>query len=101
MSLAGDRHAGAVVVTEELLDLVPGDLDGGLGEPDAGLRVHVVLHVRVRLDVIVALEVDAQRVRNLALELGRLRLDDECVRRLLHEDGQGVVGRVPGGQRVR
>ena len=68
--LARDGDARAVVVAEELLHLVSGDLDPGLSVPDAGLRFHVVLDGGIREDERVALEVHRERVRHAAAEGG-------------------------------
>ena len=97
--LARHGHACAVVVPEELLHLVPGDLYAGLCVAYPRRRLHVVLSGCLALYLVVALEVDREGVRHTAVQLGA-PFDNESVRRLLEEDGQGQVDEVAAGRQL-
>ena len=92
--LSGDCYARAMIVSEELLHLVPSNINSGLCEPDPGLRVNMVLGTRVLLHLVIALKVDAKRVRHLAVELSGLGLDDEVILRFFKEDRKCKVRRI-------
>lgn len=99
------RHALALVVVlaEELLHVVPGDVHHGLHVAHAGLRVHEVGdHGRHGFfqPVAVALEVHGERVRGAARQRGRLPLDRIRIHRLLQEYRQ-LDGHVQAGRRHR
>ena len=92
-----------MVVAEELLHLVPGDLEPSLGEPDPRLGSNVLLlhHPGLLLHLVVALDVHGEGVGDPALDGGGARLDDVGVLGLGEEDRQGEGGRVAGWQGVR
>ena len=88
-------------VTKELLHLVPGDLDPGVGDPDAGLRVNVVLGGGLVLDLILTLDVDTQGMSHATLQLCRLVLDNKRVLGLIKEDWQCIVNWITNWKIVR
>jgi hypothetical protein len=83
-----------MIIREELLHLVQGDLDAGLRVAYPRLRLHVVLCRRLLLHLVVALEVDGEGVRHPAGELGGPSLYGEGVRRLFEKDGESQMDEI-------